>query len=117
MSCPKLDLRPKRIDILFTRKDSVEFGFTFYDQETGLPLDLTGTTFLLTVNEKDDGTGVDLFTLAQSNTPGIAGVVKFTPSAANNDQALGNYYYDVEWSVGPRTLVAGIWSIEAHISN
>lgn len=113
----ELDLSPVPINISITRRDSFPFGFVL--QQDGAPIDLSGTTFKLAVNPAADGSGIDLFEIAQSNTPGDDGVVEFTPSIADLTQDPATYFYDVQWTdTGEvRTLVNGTFTIGADIAD
>jgi len=106
------DFQPVAVDLCFTREDSFPFTFTL-EQPAGTPIDLTGSTFLLTVATAPggvEGGGLELFSVAHSNTPGVSGVVEFTPSQANMDEAEADYFFDVQWtdaSANVRTVIAG----------
>jgi hypothetical protein len=112
------DLTPEVIDLCITRRDSFTFGFIFED-DSG-PIDFTGDAFLLTVNPAADGSGGDLFAIAQSNTLDATGLVQFLPSIVNLTQAAGAYFYDVQWTASGgdvRTLVKGGFRIDPDISD
>lgn len=93
------------VGAIITRKrgDTADDKITVIDSEsaTGAPLDNTGFTYKLTVNiEKDPEPGPpivgnELFQL--TGTPGGAdGTVLFPISAGDANQAIGEYWYDIE---------------------
>jgi hypothetical protein len=114
-----LDMRAKKSNVFFNRKDSFPFRWFVYDEDGEL-LDFTGGAVVLTVNANEDGTGSDLFTLNPTNTLSSDGILRFKPSVANNDQAPGRYFFDVEFTNAAgdiRTIIKGHWVIDYHISN
>lgn len=100
-------------DIEWYRGDSYPLEITIKDKATSLPIDLTGYTFLFTVNSEQnpmDGTN-QLFQIAGVVDPDQAlniGKVSFTPEIADTATAnIGTYYYDIELSYAvdrPRTI-------------
>lgn len=104
------DLQPQLINLCFTREDS--FPFTFNLQQGGSAIDLTGSSFLLTVHDSPDADagGSQQFQISESNTPDTTGDVTFTPTQANMDLAQGTYFYEVEWTdslSNVRTVISG----------
>lgn len=61
-------------------------------------VDITGCTFILTVNSDENPTDDtdQLFALTGAITGAVAGEVEFAPDATEADQPPGNYYYDVQ---------------------
>ena len=113
----ELNLAPVPVNLCITRRDSFPFGFVL--EQDGSGIDLTGTSFLLTVNPDADGSGADLFAIAESNVLTTDGVVQFTPSVVNLTQTPAVYYYDVQWTDGAevRTVVNGTFTIGDDISD
>lgn len=103
------------------RGDTAPDEITITDA-AGNPRDLTGFTLFLTVNEERDPVDVSnqLFQMeGVVQSPATAGVVRFTPTAAQADQTPGVYFYDVEYedpSGFVKTLVKDIYIFEQDIT-
>ena len=115
-----LNLCPSSVDLCFTRADTVPFTFTLVDED-GSPIDITGSTFILTVDPEPDpvDASANLFTVPGVITDGPGGVVQFTPSSVDLDQTPDTYFYDVEWTDAGsniRTIVNGEFEIRQDIS-
>ena len=84
-------------DLTRKRGDTYADEFQIKSESTGLAIDITGYTFLLTVDpEKRPTTDANnLFQLTGSITTALSGLVEFAPSAANTD-VLGTYYFDAQ---------------------
>ena len=102
------------------RGDSYPIQFTLRDKATGMALDLTGATLLLTVatlKDPPDNT-TKLFDISGvlSATP-MDGTVTFTPTEVNTS-ITGKFYYDVEMTqVGTvRTVLKSIFIIAMDIT-
>ena len=106
--------------IVVFRGDSYPIIFTLKDKVTGLPLDLTGSTFKLTVDTlkdpPDNTTKVFEVAGVLSATP-TDGTVSFTPTALNT-AIVGKYYYDVQMTIGAniRTVVKSTFTISMDIT-
>jgi hypothetical protein len=110
------NLLPQPIDLCITRRDSFPFGFLL--EQDGAPVDISGNTYQLVVDTAADGTGTELFAIAENNTPDAAGFVEFLPSVANLTQVPANYFFAVrETTPGSeiRTIVKGGFQIAADI--
>ena len=116
-----VDLSPVIIDLKFTREDGFPFSFTLSQGTPPVIIDLTGSTFLLTVDLQPfppDAVN-NLFQLSENNTPGPTGVVQFLPTQANMDQTPTVYFYDVQWTDAAgnvRTAIAGQFEIVGQIT-
>lgn len=80
------------------RGDTYPDIFTITSEQTGEAVDITGYTFLMTVDpekDPDDATN-NLFQLTGTITNASAGVMQFAPSAVQADQEIGTYYYDAQ---------------------
>ncbi len=79
------------------RGDTYADEFVFKSATTGLPLNVTGYTFYLTVNS--DKTPVDTtnqkYQLTGTILDAANGRVEFAPSAVQAD-LVGNYFYEVQ---------------------
>ncbi len=113
-----LDLSPVVIHLKITRRDSFTYGFIL--KQNGSEIDLTGSTFVHAVNPVEDGSGSDLFSIAQSNVPTTNGLVQFTPSIANLTGTAGDYFHDVQWtnaSADVRTVISGKFTLGKDIAD
>ncbi len=111
------NLLPQPIDICITRRDSFPFGFLL--EQDGAPVDISGNTYLLTVDTADDGSGTEFFSISENNTPDTAGFVEFLPSVVDLTQAPGDYFFDVQQTTGGgqvRTIVKGKFQIAKDIT-
>jgi hypothetical protein len=114
---PTLNVCPFAFDICITRGDSTPMSVTITDDAaTPAPIDITGFTYLLTVDPSEspaDGTG-NLFQLAESNTPGVDGVVVFSPSTTDTDQTPSDYFFDIQQTdagANLRTVAKGKFTV------
>ena len=93
--------------ITMHRGDSFNIVFTLKDAATGLPLNLTGSTFLLTVDRKqnpvDNNTRLFQVTGSLDHDP-TNGRVTFKPLTSHTTVA-GSFYYDVQMSTVATTQV------------
>ena len=116
------DQRPAVCDILRTRADTFPFTMVFTDASSGLAIDLTGSTFKLTVDPSEEPTDAlgNLFTNVPTIVaPATNGRIQITLSAGDADQTPNEYFYDIEQIDGAsavRTLVKGKWAVEQDIT-
>jgi hypothetical protein len=79
------------------RGDTYADEFTVVSKTTKLPIDITGCTFVMTLDP--DKAPVDasnnLYSLTGVIVDALAGRVEFAPSDVQADQ-IGNFYYDVQ---------------------
>lgn len=66
-----------------------------------LPLDITGFSYILTVNTEQDPDpavpiGTQLVSIAGTITDAINGVVEFLWTPGDADQAVDDYFYDIQ---------------------
>ena len=106
-----------------TRKRGDSFGdeFAATSASTGLVIDITGYTFVLTVDpsSKPTGAGNNLFSVVGSITDAVNGQVEFVPTAVQTDITPGRYYYDVQMTdtaTRIRTIDSGKYEITQDIS-
>jgi hypothetical protein len=84
-------------DLVRKRGDTYADEFQLTSETTGALIDITGYTFLLTIDpEKSpvDDTN-NLYQLTGSITVAATGLVEFAPSAVQTD-LLGSYYFDAQ---------------------
>lgn len=103
------------------RGDTYADEFIIRSKETRAPIDITGYSFLLTVDpEKAPASAANnLFQLTGTILDAAAGRVEFAPNAVQADQAPGQYWYDVQMTDGAgrkRTIVLDKYKIEQDIS-
>jgi hypothetical protein len=109
------------VDICRKRGDTFPFQLTIKD-ENGVVIDITGDTFLLTVDPSPTptGSGDNLFQLTGVLTDPVNGVVEFQPSAIQADQTPQTYYYDVQQTEAVsgdiRTILYGEWQVVQDIT-
>ena len=101
------------------RGDTAPDRFTITSE--GIPVDITGCTFKLTVNSERDPTDAtnQLFTVNGVITSAPAGNVDFSPTALQTDIAPGRYYYDVQMTdatTAIRTVQKGSYRIVQDIT-
>ena len=106
--------------ITIYRGDSYPILFSLKDKATTMPIDLTASTFKLTVStvkEPPDNTS-KVFDVAGvlTSTP-KDGIVAFTPTASNTAVA-GKFFYDVQMTVGStvRTVAKDTWTVAMDIT-
>lgn len=101
-----------------TRGDTFPFTLTLRDS-AGAAINITGTTFLLTVDPNAapvDASG-NLFQVSGVIVDGPNGIVSFTLSGPQAATAPGAYFFDVQWtSATVRTILRGVWEIEQDIT-
>lgn len=113
-----LDLFPVTVNICISRRDSFVYGFLLEDANG--PINLTGSSFLHTVNPAADGSGADLFAKAEFNTLDATGLVQFLPSVVDLTQPPAIYFHDIQWTDAAsrvRTVIKGTYEIGPDISD
>lgn len=89
--------------------------------QNGQALDITGASFLKTVNAERDpaDTGNQLYQVVGGIVDAAGGVVEFAPTPLQADQPPGRYHYDIQMTdvAGrKRTILAGAISIKQDIT-
>lgn len=108
------------LDICRVRGDTGPFQFVVKDS-SGTPIDITGFSFLLTVDPNDipiDASG-NLFDLTGTIIDGPNGVFQFTLDATDADQTPAIYFYDVQMTdlaSNKRTIIRGQWEVTQDIT-
>lgn len=79
------------------RGDTYADEFIIKSEATGLPINLTGYTFLMAVDPESSPATSDnnLYQLVGTILNAAAGLVEFAPSALQANQ-LGAYFYDIQ---------------------
>ena len=93
------------------RGDTYADELTITSSSTGLPVNITGYSFLLTVDTRQNPTDetTQVYQLTGAIISGVNGRVEFAPSDAQADH-VGDYYYDVQMLDGAgrkRTIASG----------
>ena len=104
---------PNIVNLQRKRGDTFPFVMTFTNSVSGTPIDLTGTTVTLTLNQQIDPTDATIppqilqLSGVLSGTP-TDGVATFTLTESEADQ-VGFFFYDVQRLIGTdkRTLAEG----------
>lgn len=107
-------------DITRKRGDTYADVFTLKSAATGLPINVTGYTFVMTLDP--DKAPVDstnnVYQLNGTITDAPNGVVEFAPTSTQANQ-VGTFYYDVQMVDGlgrKRTITGGKYKYEQDIS-
>jgi len=107
-------------DITRRRGDTYADPVQVTSQATKSPVNVTGYTFVLTVDLKQSPTtsANNLFVLTGVITDAANGIVEFAPTAAQTDR-IGKFYYDIQMtdSAGRlRTIDSGKYTFQQDIS-
>ena len=110
-----VDIQP----ITRTRGDTYPFTVTFVDDD-GAVIDLTGASFVLTVNAEEDPTATQLpeFSLVGVVNDPLDGTIEFTMSEADADR-FGLFYYDIQMTDVQgyvRTMMRGTFEMRQDIT-
>lgn len=102
------------------RGDTYADEFTVKSASTGLPINITGYSFLMTLDPKKDPPDdtTKIYQLTGTIVDATAGRVEFAPSAVQANQ-LGQFFYDVQMIDGAgrkRTLVVDKYKYEQDIT-
>lgn len=108
--------------VAITRKrgDTYADEITVKSKSTGLPINITGYVFTMTLDPaKDPPTAANnLYSLVGTIIDAPNGRVEFAPSALQADQTPGAYYYDVQMIDGAgrkRTILLDKYKYEQDI--
>ncbi len=107
--------KPDTVNLCRTKGDTFADQFTI-QTAAGVAVDITGASFLLTVDPNPDPTSAatNLFQVAGVIVTPAAGILTVTPSAANVNIDPDTYFYDLQMtdgSGGIRTVAAGTYEI------
>lgn len=83
--------------IKYTRGDTRPILFQLFDPGTGEPEDITGYSFLLTVDtlQNPPDATTQVVQLTGAIVTAVSGIFAFTPTALESD-LLGAHYYDLQ---------------------
>ncbi len=93
----------------------------FTDAAKTTPLDITGFSFILTVDPEEAPADAsnNLFAVTGTITDGPNGKVEFAPTAVQADVTIQTYFYDIQMTDGGgkiRTIVVGDYDITQDIT-
>jgi hypothetical protein len=116
-----LNVCPVEINLCISRGDTQPWTFTVKEGTPAVAKDITGFSYLLTVDPSPEptGSGNNLFQLSGSLTDPTNGVVQFEMSAAQADQTPNEYYYDLQQTDGAgdiRTIAKGKFTFNQDIT-
>lgn len=102
------------------RGDTVPDRVTVKDS-TGTVIDISGYTFLLTVNSNKEPTSSagQLMQITGVVTDGTHGLVEFSPTSDQANQAPGKYFYDIQMTTDTgkiQTIVCGTYVFKQDIT-
>lgn len=108
-------------DFVRKRGDTYADEIAVFSKTTGAAIDITGYSFVLTVDPSQTPTTADdnLYAINGSITKATGGLVEFAPSAIQADQQPGAYFYDIQMTDDAgriRTIQAGRYTYEQDIS-
>lgn len=109
--------------VAITRKrgDTYADEIIVKSKKTGLPTDITGYSFVMTLDASKaptDASG-NLYSVAGVIIDAAAGRVEFAPTALQADQVANTYYYDIQMIDGAgrkRTIALDKYKYEQDIS-
>ena len=113
--CPTID------NICVVRGNSPIIPVEIRDPSTGQLIDITGYSFVLTVDTKKnptDATNRVFQVSVPALSDGSSGVVQIPISAANTDQSPGDYFYEVVMTTTApsiRSVLAGRFRVQQSI--
>ena len=107
-------------DIERKRGDTYANEWVIKSRSTGLPVNITGYTFMLTVdpNKSPEDTSTKLFQIIGNIVDAPAGRVEFAPSALQADN-VGSFFYDAQMIDGAarkRTFDSGMYLLKQDIT-
>lgn len=109
--------------VAITRKrgDTYADEITVKSKTTGLPINIAGYTFTMTLDPSKApvDASANLYSLTGTIIDAAAGRVEFAPSAMQADQLPGTYYYDIQLidaATRKRTIVLDKYTYTQDIS-
>lgn len=91
----------KLSDLSYYRGDTEPISLVITSKTTGEPVDLTGYSFVMTVDERKDpdDTTTQVFSIngvVDSDQETNKGHIRFEPTEQQTDQEPGTYWYDIQ---------------------
>lgn len=120
MTTATLHLCPPSLDLCFTRGDTLRWTFEVKEADGTTPVDITGFSFLLTVDpssEPTDASG-NLFQLTGTLLTPASGIVAFEMSPSQADR-VGVFFYDLQMTDAGsriRTILKGAFQFDQDIT-
>lgn len=108
------------MNITRKRGDTYADQITVTDTNTGLPVNILGYLFVLTIDPSDTPNSAvnNLYSLQGVILDAAAGTVAFTPSSLQADQICKTYFYDIQMtdtSGLKRTIASGKYVYEQDV--
>lgn len=99
-----LNICPVEIDLCISRGDTTPWTFTI--KLSGAVVNITGFSYLLTVDPSDEPADAvnNLFQLTGTVTDGPNGIVEFSMSVSQADQTPDQYFYDLQQTDGSSNI-------------
>lgn len=115
-----LNICPPKIDLCIKRGDTTVWGFRVLQPDGVTPENITGRTYLLTVNLLEEPVPSDpfLFQLVGTVPLGTDGIILFSLTDAQADN-VGDFFYDNQQTDGAgddRTIVEGEFEFKQDIT-
>ena len=116
-----LNICPEAIDLCISRGDTTPWTFTIKTGSPAVAVNITGFSFLLTVDPSSEptGSGSNLFQLTGTITDAANGIMSFELTATQADQTPDVYFYDLQQTDGAsklRTVVKGEFEFKQDIT-
>jgi hypothetical protein len=116
-----LNLCPEAVDICISRGDTTPWTFTIKDAVTGDPIDITGFSYILTVDPQENPVDAlqNLFALTGTLTFPLVGIVQFAMTPSEADQTPAEYFFDLQQTDGSgaiRSVAKGMFEFKQDIT-
>ena len=116
-----LNICPVEVNLCISRGDTAPWTFTILKADGVTPEDITGFSYLLTVDPSDEPTDAvnNLFQLTGIISTGTDGVVQFNLSAGQADQVPAEYFFDLQQTdtaMRLRTVAKGSFEFKQDIT-
>jgi hypothetical protein len=107
-------------DLLRRRGDTFADEFEITSETTGLAIDISSYSFLMTVATKSNpaDNSLKLFEITGNKTDSANGLVEFAPTVSDTNR-VGVFYYDIQMTDGAsriRTVETGKYEIKQDIT-
>ncbi len=116
-----LNICPVEIDLCISRGDTAQWTFTILKADGVTPEDITGFSYLLTVDPSDEPTDAvnNLFQLTGIIPTGTDGLIQFSLTTGQADQVPQEYFFDLQQTdtaTRIRTVAKGVFEFKQDIS-
>lgn len=112
---------PISVALTYSRGDSAPIPFEATDPDTAAVVDITGFSFILTVDPEPDPTDAsgNLMTLTGVITDATNGKFQFTPTTTESNFTPDSYFYDIQQinaSTEKQTIIAGAFTLRQDVT-